>query len=314
MYGGYSEDWGGQGCPDTGIVRNGVTFACRSGSPVRGDSTWCRFRADSARGEQKARYWGYVTVEGDSTVPPPNSFDSTAWSGRLVLAGTMTAITERDTFRMAMRVRKRDWLSARASETIERFSNSSPADRVFLPARPSAFDSQFGMTLPRLVAAAGPTQIDHGPNAGLYFYDSIPFSLNFHIVINDSATTAGGAFWQMQSSAIRTGRQNGVSRVFCSRAVVESLRDLVEEHEGTARQRYSHVEIFAESLATQMNRIVERAVFTIEDRRRYFRDSLLHTLTDSAHKYSSKVDSGAYPSSLTLMSPRFPCQTFVYQP
>jgi hypothetical protein len=228
------------------VTADSVAVTCGPVPQVRGQDVRCTVSGLAIVGR-----WTF-TPDDTSLLAITKDVNGTnkEWYGPLVTDGTVSAdgwvktsdykpsnpVAGRASARIAqVSVTARDWGNDTTAWTITpiatRFSD------------PPANEHELGLnSMTYGMRAEGMATVDSGPNTGLAYFTSLPFTLLFDVQYNSHAMKEGSAFHRMQP--LQETVLNGVR--YCARSRVVDDIPLVQKHEGfSMKDVNSHTEVYA---------------------------------------------------------------------
>jgi hypothetical protein len=247
-----------------------VTLTCDRSSVSRGGEVTCSITVEPSSAKIDVRRWWFVaddpTVVREPITRPAGDEPDLEWKGRMAVSGTVHAAwaespgaPERSTTPVHVVVSARTW--AKPFEVPA----SIPAVQGDLPDRP--WDDPAVRGLENLgYAAMGGKMLDvfqaveiisGGPNSGLAYLKSVPFTPTVSIAVNYAALQTTGAF-AMRHPDVRPAFE---SEPMCIRSDLPGFVQPIERHEGVTLDPKSHAGRYYNTLNALMGPKLEPIVF-----------------------------------------------------
>lgn len=231
-----------------------LRVTCAPRQVIRGTSISCAAVA-TVNSPMERVTWQFTST--DSIMPGFSTVDSSAgasWSGDLVLSGIIRAralvqgqeLSAADTVVVAAR----DWSAEATPYTITRVSS--------LSSDPPGSVSELGLNAANSVVRHESSRlVPTGPNAGLVYFDAIPYRLDFEVSFNETAMSVGSIFYGMQPRTAQI--LHGTP--YCARSRVVSDTVAVKRHEGfSIADENSHSQVMWRAFTAYVRQPAERLV------------------------------------------------------
>jgi hypothetical protein len=218
---------------------------------TRGETVTCTASLEEgATGTLAITGWSFAS--SDFSVSVDEQLASTTWSGPAVIGGAVTARGtingETSTGRGALAVSVREW----ANKVAHREAIEVPSTLTLFPDSLARLGNSGSVIEAYLAEPERYSEVQAGPNKGVYFALDVLVNVKTRIQINRAAMAEGSAFWEKQSKR-RTGN-------WCSRADVVAFVPVVERHEGLQFEESSHAKLFADAVDRVIGPMVEGVI------------------------------------------------------
>lgn len=216
------------------------TVRCLPGSVPRGSAAvTCHASKFNSVGS-----WTFQSDDGRFTISRPAG-ETGDWGGTVVTSGTVTvhgraAGIPNRTATTRIEVTARDWTSSVQPIDVRPISQTAPPPEDQLPSKPTAFNAQFGRTIPVFTPQASTQVIAQGPNAGLAFFPRVPLHVTAEVRINAVALDPNSEFGRIQPPTDRV--VDGRPLPVCGRDRFPTILALIQAHEGLGGENGSHAE------------------------------------------------------------------------
>lgn len=235
-----------------------INLTC-SDTVGRGDVTSCTAAPADPTQTLAVTGWSFTTLDG-YRVDRQIGQDSKTWQGRLVVDGDVTVTgtvggvgSGPTSARVA--VRARNWAGR---VTLKDHAIVSPST---MPARPTAFDGQFGVTALALpvngatMSQWSVTILDEGPNNGFFYLTDLPVTVETRPQVNTNALNGTSDFYRIQEARQKT--IGGIT--YCAQSYVLGIIPTIQAHEGydPPSQPLSHAGIYRRHVDSVAYRVFE---------------------------------------------------------